>query len=351
MIFSQRWAMLLVCIGTFLSLRCPAQAPTPPYSFSTLITGIDFHFSTIRSAAKGSDIWPVTWAADNEIYTAWGDGNGFSSPKKVSWGVANLEGSPTQWKGTDIFYGPSGTDKGKISGLLAIGNILYGWKNTQNKKYPLCDFRLIRSNDRGRSWTDMPVVFGAKGFKPVSFVNFGPGYENAKDDYVYIAGFKIGEPPHHIYLARVKRSQIEKLAAYEYLKGIGDDNRPIWSSDAAALSPVFTDKGEGNSFPVIIYNAGLHRYILTDCHGYAGQIGIFEGPQPWGPWKTVYYDDHWGNLKKGEYLGFEFPNKWASPDGTQLGMVFSVYGSNNDNWNDACNIMTVTLTTSKNSSR
>lgn len=300
----------------------------------------------MKSAAKGSDIWPVTWAANQKLYSAWGDGNGFSGKQKASWGVSELKGNTEHWQGMDIFYGPNGSGNGKISGLLAIGNIIYGWENTQDSIFPFCNFKLIKSTDLGKSWKALPVKYGKRGFRPVSFVNFGAGYQQAKDDYVYILGFKSSASAHRVYMARVKKSQIENASAYEYVTAL-KKGKPIWGRDTASLFPIFKGEGDGNPFPVMIYNKGLQRYILTDCHGHAGQIGVFESPTPWGPWKTIYYTDHWGGLTTGEYLGFEFPNKWTSKDGRQLGMVFSVYNSSNNQWNDACNIMPVTLTISQ----
>lgn len=341
---AMRYFILCILIVCLLPV-CSAQKAQSPYPESTYITGVDFHFNTIKTAAKGSDIWPVTWAANNKLYTAWGDGKGFSGKEKVSWGIATLKGTPENWIGENIFYGPAGSGKGKISGLLAIGNTLYAWKNTQNRKYPWCDIILIKSTNGAKSWKDMGVKFGQTGFKPASFINYGRGYDGAKDRYVYAVGFKAGEPEHNIYLVRVAKTQLGKQSAYEYFSGTNRKNQVIWKKDQSLMAPIF--KGiSGNDyfpFPVIIYNAGLKRYIFTDCHGTMGKIDLFESTNPWGPWKTIYYSNHWGNLTEGEYLGFEFPNKWASADGRKLGMIFSVYDSDNTQWNDACNTMIVTL--------
>lgn len=327
-----------------------AQAPSAsasPYPYSHFITGIKFHFNTVRSAAKGSDIWPVTWAANNGLYTAWGDGKGFSGTEKVSWGIARLQGKPGHWHGKDVYYGPPGSHKGKISGLLAIGNILYAWENMQNRKFPYCTIALIKSTDRGRSWSKTPVSFKRGRFKPVSFLHYDRGYQGAKDAYVYVAGFKTGDETHSIYLMRVPENRLEHPEDYASFSGMGSDDAPLWSNDTSRMRPVFqgVDNKDDIPFPVIAYNKGLASYILTDCHGPAGNLGIFEASAPWGPWRTVYYGNHWGGLTQGAYLGFEFPNKWVQDHGRRLQMVFSVYDSNKPDWNDACNIMTVTLTT------
>ncbi len=57
-----------------LSAQTPAIPPPAPYPPSPVIAGIDWHWPTYTHAGEGSDLWPVTWAADNLLYTAWGDG-------------------------------------------------------------------------------------------------------------------------------------------------------------------------------------------------------------------------------------------------------------------------------------
>src|SRR5262245_3667829 len=69
-------------------------APYPP---SNIISGLQWDWSTHRKLAPGSDLWPVTWASDGNLYAAWGDGGGFGgtdSDGRVSMGFARLEGSP-----------------------------------------------------------------------------------------------------------------------------------------------------------------------------------------------------------------------------------------------------------------
>ena len=51
-----------------------ARRPVPPYPPSTVIKGINWHWETHRTAAPGSDLWPVTWGPDGHLYVAWGDG-------------------------------------------------------------------------------------------------------------------------------------------------------------------------------------------------------------------------------------------------------------------------------------
>ena len=56
---------------------------------------------TIVRKAKGSDNWPLTWADDDQLYTAYGDGWGFEPivPEKLSLGLARIEGGPDEIHG------------------------------------------------------------------------------------------------------------------------------------------------------------------------------------------------------------------------------------------------------------
>jgi hypothetical protein len=63
----------LACV-TGLLIAATALALTEPYEKSDYITAVEFHWSTFKQFAPGSDIWPVTWADDDNMYTAWGDG-------------------------------------------------------------------------------------------------------------------------------------------------------------------------------------------------------------------------------------------------------------------------------------
>jgi hypothetical protein len=89
---------------------------------------------------------------------------------------------------------------------------------------------------------------------------------------------------------------------------------------------VFTDTN-GVSPGAITYDAALNRFFLSCFHTGPGQLGIFDAPEPWGPWTTVAYYENWGNMTgTGEGLSCEFPAKWISPDGLTFWCIFSVYG-------------------------
>ena len=86
----------------------------PPCRPSPVITGIEWAPSeTIVRQACGSDNWPVTWANDNALYAAYGDGRGFEpvTPEKLSLGFARIPGGPDQFVGVNL-RAPRGKARG-----------------------------------------------------------------------------------------------------------------------------------------------------------------------------------------------------------------------------------------------
>jgi hypothetical protein len=51
-----------------------------------------------------------------------------------------------------------------------------------------------------------------------------------------------------------------------------------------------------------------------------GGFGIYDAPEPWGPWTTVYYTEEW-DVGPGETSSL--PPKWMGADGKTLHLVFS----------------------------
>src|SRR5207248_4431350 len=140
------FAALLVSPGLLRHIHVSRlSSPYPPSAF---IEGIDWQWDTLRTAAPGSDLWPVTWARDGNLYAAWGDGGGFGGTDqdgRVAMGFARIEGPPERFAGFNVNGGKEPEHRasfpkhGKMGGLLAVGARLYGWLNTQNGTWPDVD--------------------------------------------------------------------------------------------------------------------------------------------------------------------------------------------------------------------
>ncbi|UCG47363.1 MAG: serine hydrolase [Phycisphaerales bacterium] len=301
-------------------------APYPPSEVITAITWAPPQ-SIIRKA-RGSDNWPITWADDDNQYTAYGDGWGFEprTEKKLSLGVARVIGWPPNFNGTNVRT-QSGERLGdgsrgpKAAGMLMLDGVLYMLvRNTGNSQ-------LAWSEDRGRTWSwcdwKFTVSFGA-----VTFLNFGKNYAGAADEFVYVYSHDSNSayrPADRMVLARAPKDKIRLQEAYEFLKGFDAAGNPVWTGDVGERGAVFVNPGKCYRSG-ISYNAPLKRYLWCqtiyndgDMRA-AGGLGIFDAPQPWGPWTTVYYTEDW-DVGPGETSCL--PTKWMSRDGKTCWLLFS----------------------------
>ena len=306
----------------------------PPYPQSDLITSVEFApAETVIRFARGSDNWPATWAGDDHLYTAYGDGKGFqpNTEIKLSLGLCRIEGNPPDMEGFNIRtrtgervgdgrYGP------KASGMLIVdGTIFMLVRNTNNSQ-------LAWSDDYGKTWEWADWRF-TTGFGCPTFLNFGKDYEDARDNYVYIyshdeaSAYKTSD---EMILARVSKSRLKERGGYTYFAGYGNNSKPRWSEDYNKREAVFINPGRCYRSGVT-YNKGLDRYlwcqiIPVSARGtsrgprFEGGLGIFEAPEPWGPWKTVFYTLDW-DMGPGETASI--PAKWMSDDGKTCHYLFS----------------------------
>ena len=317
-----------------------AGAILPPCPPSPVIAGIEWAPSArimrqcYMRGTDGSDNWPCTWADDDALYTAWGDGWGFERgvvPEKLSMGVSKVVGDPPEHVGENVrsnaeFAGMGRRGK-KASGMLMVEGVLYMWVRNANGDGKHC--QLGRSRDHGQSWNWADWKFEELGY--CTFLNFGKNYAGAHDDYVYV--YSHDHPSAYVaadrmILARVPKDAVTTRDAYEFFTGLDQEGRPCWSADIAERGAVFTHKHRCLRSGVS-YDAGLGRYLwwhqlpnhMTDPRTrFYGGFAVYDAPEPWGPWTNVYYTKLW-DVGPGE-TGC-FPTKWMSEDGTNVHLVFS----------------------------
>jgi len=283
----------------------------------------------------GSDIWVNTWADDGHLYTAYGDGRGFDPiiDIKLSMGFARVEGSPPDIKGVNIRsasgetvgHGPRG---GKPSGMLMVDGILYILvRNMANSI-------LAWSTDHSRTWTWANWKF-TQSFGCPTFLNYGPNYAGARDNYVYIYSpdqETAYDAADGMILARVPKQSIADREAYEFFVRLAEDGRPVWTKDFAEHGPVFTLPGRCYR-STVSYNQGLGRYLWCQTRmlpgedaRFKGGLAIYDAPEPWGPWTEVWSVEEW-DMPPGETNSF--PTKWMSADGKTCYLVSS-------SWDNFC---------------
>ena len=322
------------------------------YPPSPVITSVDWApaESIVRQAMgrgrDGSDNWPLTWADDDNLYTAYGDGYGFDPivPQKLGLGFAKVIGEPTDFTGENIRSDAENSGMGasgkKASGLLMVDGVLYMWVRNADEDGHYC--QLARSNDYARTWVWCGWRFEECGY--LTFINFGQNYTRVPDqhkDYVYMVSHdnpNAYEPADRFILARVPVDEIMNRDAYEFYVGVcpcgisrDPDDTVVWTKDIQGRGAVFKHPGRCLRSG-ISYNAGLGRYLWwhqeprdgADTR-FRGGFAIYDAPEPWGPWTTVYYTQEW-DVGPGETASF--PTKWMSADGKICYLVFS----GNDNF-------------------
>jgi len=310
---------------------------TAPYPPSPVIKNIEWaDEKSIVRRAPGSDNWPITWGDDDTLYTAYGDGNGFKPfvPERLSLGFARVKGSPPEIAGENI-RSSSGEQKGdgpsgrKASGLLMIDGTLYILvRNAGNSQ-------LAWSTDHAKTWTWSDWKF-TESFGCPAFLNFGRNYAGARDNFVYIYSPDTNtayHPADRLVLARVPKERIRERYAYEFFVRVESNGDVIWSRDIADRGAVFSNPG-AVCRSHITYNPAFKRYLLTTIGPvidgrFAGGLGVYDAPEPWGPWTTAFYTDAW-DVGPGESASF--PSKWLAPDGQSACLVFS----GNDSFSIRC---------------
>jgi len=126
----------------------------------------------------------------------------------------------------------------------------------------------------------------------------------------------------------VPKGKITERGAYEFFKGLNSNGQPVWTDDISQRQGVFEHKGKCYRLG-ITYNPGLKRYLWCQVHPqssdqrgprFQGGFGIYDAPEPWGPWMTVFFAENW-DVGPGETSSL--PTKWMSDDGKTCHLVFS----------------------------
>ena len=291
------------------------EAPYPP---SKAIRGATLG-AEIKRAAIDSDNWPLTWGDDDAQYTSYGDGFGFEPhvEKKLGMGFARITGGPIDFLGANLRSDAERTGDGpkspKASGILMVDGVLYLWvRNVGNAQ-------LLWSADRGKTWQwgfKMETAFGSP-----AFLNFGRNYAGVRGGFVYTYsqdGSSAYESDNGLLLARVAKDRIRERSAWEFYQRLDAAGTPVWTAEIARRGAVFAYPANCQRVDVV-YDQVIRRYLMALAYDHSGGWGLFDAPQPWGPWTTILHRQ-WD--VPGTH-GYRLPAKWISKDGLTLTLVFS----------------------------
>jgi hypothetical protein len=319
-----------------------------PYPRSDTVTNLTWDDTILRAGLgpivnqetqrrDGSDNWPITWADDGHLYVTYGDGYGFEPylKDKLGLGFARISGGPEKLSAVNI-RSESGENSGggrsgkKGSSLLMVDGVLYLWLFHADEQGGQA--QLAVSSDYEVTWAFSDWKYEEFGL--CTFVNFGQNYAGARDRYVYTVthdGPMADGPADRMILMRVSQDRITDRSAYEFFVGTDTKGDPVWDRDIRRRGAVFEHK-DACLRSGISYCAPLQRYLwwqhIPQPPGHRdrgdtrfdGGFGIYEAPEPWGPWRTVYFTEQW-DVGPGERA--EFPTKWMSADGRTLYLTFS----------------------------
>ncbi|KAJ5610488.1 hypothetical protein N7510_007207 [Penicillium lagena] len=366
------WTVAVLC-GLALSgvEAVPSSTLVDPES-TFFSTNLIAYSSELNFDQSDGDLWPTTWADDDQVYTANGDGLGFSTDQAdfADCTVSRISGTPeTGLSGVRLAAGDAlgpiwvnGSYNRKPTGIVAVDGdgdgkdelyLVVQMLNDGSGDVAFNDVpaaSILRSTDYGVTWTSTTAaMFTNYVFTTVFFLDFGKSNSNAAvlgsgdSEYVYAYGLDNNwrdsvdgsvPDPQSVYLARAPISSIQDISTWEFFSGTSSS--PAWSSDIASREPVLTDTrrvypgGETvDGFSVIsqgsvVYNAPLNRYLYTSWTDYTFEF--YEAPQPWGPFTLFAWKDFgvtpWFGLntttpKNGGYAT-TIPSKFISEDGTKM---------------------------------
>lgn len=283
----------------------------------------------------------LTWADDDGLYVAYNGGSGFDAQPSAQsgWGMARIVGNVDSFEGSNIPSSAASTG-GEIAGssagsVLMVEHMLFMWVRGANhagadsggadNNSQGC--RLGWSADGGRTWTWSQWSFAE--FSDCVFINFGANYAGARDEYVYVVAPDSTHsvaPADTFALMRVPKKQMGNRSFYEFLVTVDAGGAPLWSLEEEKRGAVFTN-ATGAQQSSITYNAALGRYLWWQHHpapdansNSFGGIGIYDAPEPWGPWTTVFFESEW-DVDPGE--SGTLPSKWFSDDGRTVHLAFA----------------------------
>ena len=239
--------------------------------------------------------------------------------------------------------------------------------NPEGKKYRnhYEYIELARSEDSGLTWTKANWKFySTENLTIPTFLNFGRAYSGVPsrlDNFVYSYFIKPQNPemeqqgpkgeelvvhkPGVIYLSRVAVAKLNgDKSDQEFFKGLDSQGKPRWGT-VDEKTPVFEDSRGVGWCLAASYSPYFKRVILTTQHdGDAqGTMGIFDAPNPWGPWTTVEYfraSSPFGSERLGSELPWKnnvffiaFATKWMNEERFTLNFTGAGRGKDNDSFN------------------
>lgn len=281
---------------------------------------------------SNGDTWDPFWADDNSLYAFNCDGRGFGR-HAMNLAFNQLSGSsPDKLVGCQVNAmadygraGKRGPDNAtwKACGQECIDGIFYAFvsRNTYGNQSgdPLLrqtarDASLIRSKDRGRTWSRSAgenytrPMWPGPSFGTPFFVHYGENggqvNRDGVDAYVYACSTNgFWNDGDSLVLGRVPRNLLPRLNAadWEYYAGGNGAAASAWDRSIEQARAILSRPTKCGQTPITFVHA-LGVYVLISWYNTEKMSRWFEpkrmrydfyqAPHPWGPWTQIAsYDD------------------------------------------------------------
>jgi hypothetical protein len=332
---------------TFPTARSIVEGPRSP-----VVTGFEWLGEQMPypEPGKRGDTFPLTWAADDAIYTSAGDPV-WPDKTKSGLDVERILGSPPDYRIDRInemanYKGWGGAGP-KPTGMLSVkGNLYLAFQNLTAKGDRIqdnpdvvanyghgYDAQIVCSSDFGRTWrpdikTISKPMFPGRTFGAPAFVNFGKDNLGARDNFVYAISGEGWDDGSHCRLGRVPEASILDQTSWEWVSALSPKGDLQWSKDMRLAVPVLTHPGYLGAVDMV-HISSLHRYLLlgwrnkvkSDPDG-GSELIIYDAPEPWGPFTIVHHQDPWESVELNPYNP-RLPLKWFDHEKLEGWLFFS----------------------------
>ena len=306
---------MAIIAGIVLTASASARAQDASQTAERLAT--TFQQIVVQPGTKlpgtDGDIWPVTWADDDAMYSVCCDtycmGSELYDGVKVGQNAAfcRITGMPgahavqpinpmTQLGKGGLYHGHGEAWKAagmvsvneakklklncedsagswKTSGILCVKGRLYlaAFHHryvTETENWPwwtATAASIISSGDHGATWSPIPEkpMFEGKRFGNPSFVQYGKDYSLAPDNYVYAVSTGEGRWTNndHCFLGRAPADSIEKPESWSFFAGL-DGDREQWDTLDKA-KPIITAPRSLGCGPDVVWHPVEKTHLLV----------------------------------------------------------------------------------------
>jgi len=200
-----------------------------------------------------------------------------------------------------------------VDGVLYLAVSRHGYANDGGYSCWLqqtWDASIIKSEDHGKSWKDIPKVgqamFPGHLFSDPFFVQYGKngqGTKDGADQFVYaLSNDVIWNNGSWMTMGRVRRDRIARLDPqnWAFIQRFDKDRVPIWGPRPDTARYVVRNPGR-TSMTSVAYIPGLDLYLMPQWYySYlddtkrsmnATRFEFYSAPAPWGHWTLFHTYD------------------------------------------------------------